>query len=168
LLTHECPQGRRCPQRRSHPASGETLEKSSGVVTSRGVSGWRGQHSSRLVPTLPPSWSMFSTSPHIDTWDEVSVFPTMYMPCFALESKTLIRFEVLRNPHLRCWLHRTSDIMTTLASSPLYHVISIILLSFKRRETYWKLSIVARRSACSKVLLCTPTTGATWAGALSF
>ena len=124
LLTQECPQGRRCPHRRSHPASGETLEKSSGEVTARGVSGWRGQQSSSCLPTLSPLLSIVSTSFHIGTWDDVSVFPMMYIPCCALDSNTLILFEVFRNPHLRCWLHRTSEITTTLASSPLQDIVS--------------------------------------------
>lgn len=62
----------------------------------------------------------------------------MYMPYCALDSNTLIRFEVLKKPHLRCLLHRTSEMMTTLASSPLEDVVSCILWRLTQKDDLLK------------------------------
>lgn len=48
----------------------------------------------------------------------VSALPMMYIPCLALESKTLILLLVLRKPTLRSGFDRTNETMTTSASSP--------------------------------------------------
>lgn len=130
-----------CPQlsREIHfllqPPSGENMEKSSGFDTSIGVSLCRGQHSARAWPVLPSFSRMVITLSHIGAERAVCVLPMMYIPWRARLSKTLMRFEVLRNPHFLSSLLRTNEITITFASSP------------------WKLSTLAILKASSNVAL---------------
>ena len=66
---------------------------------------------------FPSFSSMVITLSHIGTGRAVSVLPIIYIPWRARLSKTLMRFEVFRNPHFLSSLLRTNEMTITFASS---------------------------------------------------
>jgi len=123
-----CPHGILYPQGLLHPPFGEICRSISGVSTMFLISGCFLHAIGKPTPTRSDSRSCVTTCGQ-RPWDLFSIklaLPSRYIPCWARDNKTLVRFDDLRNPidakesaipSSRISL-RTREMITTFASSP--------------------------------------------------